>query len=117
MSDRVQKRFHATPIARAISIAKRLGRLIRLTNKVIKLLKHLNEASKSNHESSNTQNPQVNVCDSNAPVNDKQTAVESTPVTTPIAHNVNAIPAIANNPVFPIILIITVLFDIIRNRR
>jgi hypothetical protein len=55
--------------------------------------------------------PQAN----NVPANNKQTAIESTPTSTPIDTS-NTIPAIANNPTVSIILAFAVLVRVIVDR-
>ncbi|MCE2982681.1 MAG: hypothetical protein ACK5AW_00290 [Pseudanabaena sp.] len=51
----------------------------------------------------------------NSPANNKQTAIESTPTSTPIDAS-NTIPAIANNPTVSIILAFAVLVRVIVDR-
>ncbi|MCL1490205.1 MAG: hypothetical protein M1G31_05515 [Pseudanabaena sp. Salubria-1] len=51
----------------------------------------------------------------NAPANNKQTAIESTPTSIPIDAS-NTIPAIANNPTVSIILAFAVLVRVIVDR-
>ncbi|TYQ24365.1 hypothetical protein PseudUWO311_19535 [Pseudanabaena sp. UWO311] len=55
--------------------------------------------------------PQTN----NAPTNNKQTAIESTPTSTPIDAS-NTIPAIVSNPTVSIILAFAVLVRVIVDR-